>query len=145
MAEIASCQEIFVEVNHYSRMSSHYKDSVSWTFKTSTYFWLRWVFADRHGLSPIVVRGGSSPVAVCRLLTAAAPLGEHRLWARASVVVVLRLSSCDTGLVAPRHVESSQTRDRTHGSCTGRQNPNHWTPRGVPKHLRQYLPFHIIL
>ena len=53
MAEIASCQEIFVEVNHYSRMSSHYKDSVSWTFKISTYLlaalglrWSAWAFSN---------------------------------------------------------------------------------------------------
>ena len=31
------------------------------------------------------------------------------------------------GLVAPWHVESSQTRDRTHVPCIGRRIPNHWT------------------
>ena len=47
-------------------------------------------------------------VAVCGLLTAVASLAvEHRLWAH-------RLQWLwHMGLVAPRHVESSQTRDRT--------------------------------
>ena len=36
-----------------------------------------------------------------------------------------------TGLVAPKHVESSQTRDGTHVPCTGRQILNHWTTREV--------------
>ena len=37
-----------------------------------------------------------------------------------------------TGLVAPRHVGSSQTRARTHVPCTGRQIPNHCTTREAP-------------
>ena len=36
-----------------------------------------------------------------------------------------------TGLAAPRHVESSQTRDRTHVPCTGRQILTHCTTREV--------------
>ena len=35
------------------------------------------------------------------------------------------------GLVAPWHVESSQTGDQTHVACTGRWILNHWTPRDV--------------
>ena len=34
-----------------------------------------------------------------------------------------------TGLVAPRHVGSSQTRDRTYVPCISRQILNHWTTR----------------
>ena len=34
-----------------------------------------------------------------------------------------------TGLVAPRDVESSLTRDQTRVPCIGRQIPNHWTTR----------------
>ena len=34
-----------------------------------------------------------------------------------------------TGLVAPRHVGSSQTRARTRVSCIGRQTPNHCATR----------------
>ena len=37
----------------------------------------------------------------------------------------------DMGLVAPQHVESSQTRDQTSVTCIGRQIPNHWTTREV--------------
>ena len=36
------------------------------------------------------------------------------------------------GLVAPRHVESSWTRDQTHVSCISRWILNHWTTREVP-------------
>ena len=35
------------------------------------------------------------------------------------------------GPAAPLHVESSQTRDRTHVPYIGRQTPNHWTTREV--------------
>ena len=37
------------------------------------------------------------------------------------------------GLVVQRHVESSQTRDRTHVPCTGSQILNPWTTRDVPE------------
>ena len=33
------------------------------------------------------------------------------------------------GLVAPWHMESSQTRDQAHVPCTGMQILNHWTTR----------------
>ena len=36
-----------------------------------------------------------------------------------------------TGLVAPRHVGSSQIRDRTHVPCIGRRILNHCTSREV--------------
>ena len=36
------------------------------------------------------------------------------------------------GLVAPKHVESSPTRDQTHVPCIGKQILNHWTTREVP-------------
>ena len=35
------------------------------------------------------------------------------------------------GLVAPRHLESSRTRDGTCALCVGRQILNHWTTREV--------------
>ena len=38
-----------------------------------------------------------------------------------------------TGLVAPRHVGSSQTRARTRVPCIGRQILNHWATREAPK------------
>ena len=37
-----------------------------------------------------------------------------------------------TGLDAPRHVGSSQTRDQAHGPCIGRWTLNHRTMREVP-------------
>ena len=37
-----------------------------------------------------------------------------------------------TGLVAPWHVESPQTRDQTCVSCIGRQVVNHWTTKEIP-------------
>ena len=46
------------------------------------------------------------------------------------------LSSCGgMGLVAPQHVESSQTRDQTHVPCIGRQILYHWTTREFPDDL----------
>ena len=36
------------------------------------------------------------------------------------------------GLVASRHVESSQTRDRTRVPCIGRQTLNHGTTKEIP-------------
>ena len=36
------------------------------------------------------------------------------------------------GLVAPRYVGSSQTRDQTHVPCIGRQILNYWTTSGAP-------------
>ena len=41
-----------------------------------------------------------------------------------------RLNSC--GLVAPRHVESSQIRNRSHVSCIGRWILYHWATREAP-------------
>ena len=41
-----------------------------------------------------------------------------------------------TGLVAPQHVGSSQTRDQTHVPCIGRSVLSHWTTReGPPRSL----------
>ena len=52
-----------------------------------------------------------------------------------------RLSSCgDMGLVAPRHVGSSWTRDRTHVPCIGRQILNHCATREVLLLLYMNLP-----
>ena len=46
-----------------------------------------------------------------------------------------------TGLVAPRHVGSSQTRARTHVPCTGRQILNHCATREAPpSFLKQRVP-----
>ena len=39
------------------------------------------------------------------------------------------------GLVVLKHVESSQIRDQTHGTCTGRRILNHGTTREVQRYL----------
>ena len=76
----------------------------------------------------VAVSRGILPSCSARLLIAVASLVmEHRLQVHG-----LQFLWC-TDLVAPRHVESSQTRGRTHASCTGRQIPNHATTREVQK------------
>ena len=72
-------------------------------------------FVAACGLSLVAVSGGYSPVAMCRL---------QQLW--------------HTGLVSPRYVESSQTRDQTCVSCDGRQILNHWTMKDVQNILLNY-------
>ena len=62
--------------------------------------------------------------------------GAQALEHQASVVVALGLYAqtrklWHMGLVAPQHMESSWTRDRTCISCTGRLILNHWTTREV--------------
>ena len=57
------------------------------------------------------------------LIIAASLVAEHRLQ-------TCRLSNCGSrGLVAPRHVGSSQTRARTRVPCIGRQILNHCATR----------------
>ena len=46
-----------------------------------------------------------------------------------------------TGLAAPRHVESSQTKDRTCVPCIGRWILNHWPTRKVAKVFQINLCF----
>ena len=43
------------------------------------------------------------------------------------------------GLVAPRHVGSSQTRARTRVPCIGRQSPNHCATKEALPHLFIYF------
>ena len=81
-------------------------------------------------------------VAVCRLLIAVASLAaEHGLQARGLQQLWLVGSRKQaqqlwpTGLVAPWHMGSSQTRDRTHVPCIGRRILNHCATRKAPKIL----------
>ena len=84
-------------------------------------------------------RAGLLFVAVGGLLTAVVSLvAEHRLQAR-GLQQLWHMSSraqaqqlWHTGLVAPRHVGSSQTRDRAHVPCIGRQILNQCTTREAP-------------
>ena len=73
------------------------------------YFWLCWVFVSVQGLSLVAASGGHSS-SQCA--------GLSLLWL--------------TGLVAPWHVGSSQTRARTRIPCIGRQTLNHWATREAP-------------
>ena len=63
-------------------------------------------------------------VAVCRLLIAVASLAGSRHVGFSSFIVGAQ-QLWHSGLVAPRHVESSPNRDQTCGPCIGRQILNH--------------------
>ena len=45
------------------------------------------------------------------------------------IAVASLVSKHKRGLVAPQHVETSQTRDQTHVPCIGRWILNHWSTR----------------
>ena len=77
------------------------------------------VFVAAPGLSLVAASGSYPLVAACRLLIAVTSLVAER--------GLLRY----TGLVAPWHVESSQTRDGTHVLCIGRWILSHQTTRKV--------------
>ena len=80
-------------------------------------FWLYWVFIAACGLSLVAGSEGYSLVTVPGILIAAASLvAEHKLQGtQASAVVAHGLHQlwC-VGLVAPRHMESSQTKAGSH-------------------------------
>ena len=79
------------------------------------------------GFSPVVMSRGSSLVVVCGLLTVvASPVADHGLWSEWDSVVAV-YGHCSTGSVvvahgsvAPQHVGSSRTVDRTCVFCIGR-------------------------
>ena len=81
------------------------------------YFWLHWVFIVVHGLSL---------VAEHRLQVH----GLQQLWLVGSRAQAQQL--WHMGLVAPRHVGSSQTRARTRVPCISRRILNHCATREVP-------------
>ena len=86
------------------------------------YFWLHWVFIALHGLSLVAASECDSLVAVCGLLIMVTSfIAEHGLQALGLQQLWLRV------LVAPWLMGFSQTRDRIHVPCIGRQIPNHWT------------------
>ena len=91
------------------------------------YFELSWVFLAAWVFSGCG-KQGHSLVVVHRLLIV-----------EASHSRCTDFSSCSTwefwctGLVAPQHVESSQTRNRTHVPCIGRWILTHWTNQGNPR------------
>ena len=104
-----------------------------WCFKCMYLFWLHWVFAVAFGLSLAVVSRGSSLVAVhgfswWRLLLLLSTGSRH---AGFSSCVSWAQCLWYAGLVAPRHIESSRTRDWTCVPCIDRRILNYWTTRKV--------------
>ena len=70
------------------------------------FFWQHWVFIFEHGLSPVAASRGPLPSCDAQVSTAVASLvAELRLQGRWA------LQLWCIGLVAPRYVESSWTRD----------------------------------
>ena len=86
------------------------------------YFWPRWVFVAVCGLSLVAMRGGYSSL-WCAVFS---------LW---WLLLLQSMGSSCVGLVAPRHMGSSQTGDRTRVPCIGRRILNHCTTREVPRHV----------
>ena len=97
------------------------------------YFWLLWVFVAARGLSLVAAGGGYSSL-------------QHTGFSLRWLLLLRRMgprctgfSSCGTwaqqlwlaGLVAPRHVGSSQIRARTRVPCIGRRILNYCTTREV--------------
>ena len=72
-------------------------------------------------------RAGAALVAVHGLLVAVASLAGGT-GSRAHGLLQL----WNTSLVALKHMDSIQTRDRTHAPYIGRQTLNHWTTNEVP-------------
>ena len=79
-------------------------------------FWLHWVFIAVRG--PLIAVHGLliAFASCCRALAPERRLSSYGWW---------------IGLVAPWHVESFWTRDRTHVPCIGRWILSHWTTREV--------------
>ena len=91
-----------------------------------------------QGLSPVAASGGHSS-SRCAGLSLSRPLLLRSTGSRRAGSVVV----AHGGLVAPRHVGSSQTRARTRVPCIGRQILNHCATREAPQpsFLRQHQHF----
>ena len=88
------------------------------------YLWLCWVFVSVRGLSLVAASGGhsSSRCVGLSLYRGLSCCGAQAPDAQAQQLWL-------TGLVAPRHVGSSQTRARTRVLCISRQILNHCATR----------------
>ena len=109
-------------------------------------FCLRWVFAAARGLSPVALSGGHSSLqctgfSLRWLLLLWSTGSRHVCFSSCGTraqwpwLVGPRAQAqqlCHTNLLAPRHVGSSRTRDRTRVSCIGRWIPNYCATREVP-------------
>ena len=87
------------------------------------YLWLCWVFVSVRGLSLVAASGGHSS-SRCAGLSLSWPLLLRSTGSRPQAQQLWL-----TGLAAPRHVGSSQTRARTHVPCISRQILNHCATR----------------
>ena len=88
-------------------------------------FWLHWVFVAAQAFPSYCGQ---------RLLSSCDVWASHRggfSWG-AQALEHVGTEVVGMGLVAPRYVESSQTRDQIRVPRTGRQTPNHWTTREIP-------------
>ena len=109
------------------------------------YFWLLWVFVAVRGLSLIAASGGYSSLwctgfslqwlllwSTGSRCTGFSSCGTRaqQLWLMGSRVRAWQL--WHTGLIAPRHVGSSQATAQTRVPCTGRRILNHCATRDVP-------------
>ena len=117
-------------------------------FLNFIYFWLRWVFIAARGLSLVAASGGCSSLWFAgfssRWLlllqstgsrhTGFSSCGSQAQWLWLAGSRAQAQQSWRTGLVAPRHVGSSQTRARTSVPCIGRQILNHCATREAQLH-----------
>ena len=98
------------------------------------YFWLCWVFSSCEGFLQLRQVGATlhrgAGTALHRSARASHHRGPSRCGAQAPDAHAQQLWR--TGLVAPRHVGSSQTRARTRVPCIGRQTLNHCATREAP-------------
>ena len=98
------------------------------------FFWLCWVFIAVCRLSLVVVSGGyfslQSVGFSLRWLLLLRSMGPRHTGFRSCGTRAQQLWL--TGSVAPRHVGSSWTRDRTRVPCIDRQILNHCATREVP-------------
>ena len=93
-----------------------------------------WVFVAACGLSLAVASGGYSSMrctgfSLQWLLLLRSTDSRHKGFSNCGMRA--QQLWCK-GVVAPRHVGSSKTRDRTYVPCIGRQILNHWATREVP-------------
>ena len=100
------------------------------------YFWLLWIFIALLGLALVVVSRGLSLLwclALLRWLLSLWSMGSRYMGLSSCCTQTpeLGLSSCSSDPVAPWHMESSQTRNRTRVLCIGRQTVIHWATREV--------------
>ena len=116
------------------------------------YFWLRWVFVAAHGLSLVVAGRGYSLLRCAgfslqwllllqstgsRCVGFSSGTRAQQLWLAGSRAQTQQLWC--TGLVAPRYVGSSRTRDRTRVACIGRWILNHYATREAPILFYKYI------